>query len=209
MSGIRFAVAGGTLAGPSVAFGSHKDLAEDPYAITFRNKHRARFEALAASVRQAQHHGPQPPPPNLPPQAGTQREIASGGGMAGPGPTTRANESQIRGVADCRGHARIGCLLTQRTHAQQSRAALLSGDQRSAQDQRTEDYFRATGTRGQQLRRLFWGWRTQRHHERLAQQGRQRPTRGLDRQVVAKGRPSGLLHYRLKRRRIGGRPTGG
>ena len=50
---------------------SHKDLAEDPYATTFRNKHRTEFEALAASVREAQRPAPQPaaapPPPTLPP----------------------------------------------------------------------------------------------------------------------------------------------
>jgi hypothetical protein len=50
MRAIRFAVAGGTLAGPSMAIGSHADLANDPYALTFRKKHEADFRAFADQV---------------------------------------------------------------------------------------------------------------------------------------------------------------
>lgn len=52
MAGIRFAIAGGTLAGPSKALGSHRDLAADPYALTFRKKRTADFEALLAQVEE-------------------------------------------------------------------------------------------------------------------------------------------------------------
>jgi hypothetical protein len=53
MSGIRFAVAGGSLAGQSVAMGRHKDLAQDPYAVTFRNGKKAAFQDLASAVNLA------------------------------------------------------------------------------------------------------------------------------------------------------------
>lgn len=59
MSGIRFAIAGGTLSGDSKAIGSHRDLARDPYALTFRNKHKATFQALAAEINLARY-------PNMP-----------------------------------------------------------------------------------------------------------------------------------------------
>lgn len=69
MSGIRFAVAGGTLAGASVALGNHKDVAQDPYALTFRNKHRGDFEGLANAVRAAQAPAPVPLVPQTPQDA--------------------------------------------------------------------------------------------------------------------------------------------
>lgn len=53
MRGIRFAVAGGTLARSSVALGSHRDLAKDPYALTFRKGRLEEFQALAAEVNSA------------------------------------------------------------------------------------------------------------------------------------------------------------
>lgn len=53
MKGVRFAVAGGTEARTAVAFGSHKDLATDPYALTFRSKALPEFEALIARIEAA------------------------------------------------------------------------------------------------------------------------------------------------------------
>jgi hypothetical protein len=50
MSGIRFAVAGGSLAGASVAIGVHKDVAQDPYAVTFRNGKKSDFQTLASAI---------------------------------------------------------------------------------------------------------------------------------------------------------------
>lgn len=55
MRAIRFSVAGGSTAAPSVALGSHRDLASDPYALTFRKKHLADFEALALEVEAARN----------------------------------------------------------------------------------------------------------------------------------------------------------
>lgn len=68
MSGIRFAVAGGTLAGPSAAFGNHKDVAQDPYAVTFRNGKKADFAALVAAVDAARFPAPAPVPAMSGPQ---------------------------------------------------------------------------------------------------------------------------------------------
>ena len=53
MRAIRFSVAGGTAARSSVALGSHKDLAADPFAVTFRKKALPEFEALAAEIQAA------------------------------------------------------------------------------------------------------------------------------------------------------------
>lgn len=53
MRGIRFAVAGGTVAGPRKALGSHADLAQDPYALTFRTKHEPQFAALIDEIERA------------------------------------------------------------------------------------------------------------------------------------------------------------
>ena len=53
MRAIRFSVAGGTAAGASVALGSHKDLANDPFALTFKKKDMPEFEALAAEIQHA------------------------------------------------------------------------------------------------------------------------------------------------------------
>lgn len=50
MRAIRFSVAGGSTAGRSVALGSHRDLASDPYALTFRKKRLGEFEELAQAV---------------------------------------------------------------------------------------------------------------------------------------------------------------
>lgn len=53
MRGIRFSVAGGTMSAPSVVLGSHKDLANDPFALTFRKGALPEFEALAAEIQAA------------------------------------------------------------------------------------------------------------------------------------------------------------
>ena len=53
MRAIRFSVAGGTMAGQSVAYGSHKDIANDPFALTFRKKALPEFEALVEQVNAA------------------------------------------------------------------------------------------------------------------------------------------------------------
>jgi hypothetical protein len=53
MRAIRFAVAGGTMAGQSVALGSHKDLANDPFALTFKKKALPEFEALVNEINAA------------------------------------------------------------------------------------------------------------------------------------------------------------
>jgi hypothetical protein len=53
MRAIRFAVAGGSVAGPAVAMGSHRDAAKDPYALTFKKKALPEFEALVERVQAA------------------------------------------------------------------------------------------------------------------------------------------------------------
>jgi hypothetical protein len=53
MRAIRLAVAGGTIAGPSDAFGSHRDFANDPFALTFRKGSLPEFEALAQEIQTA------------------------------------------------------------------------------------------------------------------------------------------------------------
>lgn len=53
MRGVRFAVAGGTGAQASTALGVHKDLAQDPYGLTFRSKALSEFEALVAQIEAA------------------------------------------------------------------------------------------------------------------------------------------------------------
>lgn len=53
MKAIRFAVAGGTESGASVALGSHKDLAQDPYALTFKSKALPQFEELVRTLEGA------------------------------------------------------------------------------------------------------------------------------------------------------------
>lgn len=53
MRAIRFSVAGGTSAGQSIALGSHKDTANDPFALTFKKKALPEFEALASQIQQA------------------------------------------------------------------------------------------------------------------------------------------------------------
>jgi hypothetical protein len=72
MRGIKFAAeGGGTTAAP--VFGSHKALANDPYALTFRSKHEASFAALAGEVERARARprsmapAPRPDPPSAPP----------------------------------------------------------------------------------------------------------------------------------------------
>lgn len=53
MRAIRFSVAGGTIAGQSVALGSHKDFANDPFALTFKKKALPEFEALVDRINAA------------------------------------------------------------------------------------------------------------------------------------------------------------
>lgn len=53
MRGVRFAVAGGSQAHNQVALGAHKDLAQDPYGLTFRTKALPEFEALVSEVEAA------------------------------------------------------------------------------------------------------------------------------------------------------------
>ena len=53
MRAIRFSVAGGTTAGASIALGSHKDFANDPFALTFKKKLLPQFEALASEINSA------------------------------------------------------------------------------------------------------------------------------------------------------------
>lgn len=53
MKAIKFTVAGGTPAGPVKTLGTHRALAEDPYALTFRSKRSGEFEALAQQVQAA------------------------------------------------------------------------------------------------------------------------------------------------------------
>jgi hypothetical protein len=55
MRAIRFITAGGTVHGRSRALGSHKDLARDPQALTFRSGRLAEFQAFAAMVDQARN----------------------------------------------------------------------------------------------------------------------------------------------------------
>lgn len=50
MRAIRFSVAGGSMAGQSVAMGSHKDFANDPFALTFKKKALPEFEALVEQI---------------------------------------------------------------------------------------------------------------------------------------------------------------
>lgn len=53
MRAIRFSVGGGTIAKPSKAFGSHKDLATDPFALTFRKKALPEFQELVNEIQAA------------------------------------------------------------------------------------------------------------------------------------------------------------
>lgn len=53
MRAIRFSVAGGTMSGQSIAVGTHKDFANDPFALTFRKKALPEFEALVNEIQQA------------------------------------------------------------------------------------------------------------------------------------------------------------
>lgn len=53
MRAIRFSVAGGTLRGASVVLGSHKDFANDPFALTFRKAKVSEFEALCSEIATA------------------------------------------------------------------------------------------------------------------------------------------------------------
>lgn len=53
MKGIRFSVAGGTLQGAVRPVGSHKNLAQDPFALTFKSRRASEFEEFAAQVRAA------------------------------------------------------------------------------------------------------------------------------------------------------------
>ncbi|MCW2771084.1 MAG: hypothetical protein JWR27_2517 [Aeromicrobium sp.] len=55
MKGIRFAVAGGSVAGLQSFIGSHSKLAEDPYALTFRSSRREEFEAFMRAVLTAKY----------------------------------------------------------------------------------------------------------------------------------------------------------
>jgi len=53
MRAIRFSVAGGTMANQAVALGSHKDIANDPFALTFKKKALPEFEALVEEINAA------------------------------------------------------------------------------------------------------------------------------------------------------------
>lgn len=53
MGGIRFDAAGGTTQRRVAPIGSHKDLASDPQALTFRSSRRAEFEEFAVRVEDA------------------------------------------------------------------------------------------------------------------------------------------------------------
>ena len=53
MKAIRIITAGGTVHGRSRAFGSHKRLARDPQALTFRTGRLAEFQAFADMVETA------------------------------------------------------------------------------------------------------------------------------------------------------------
>lgn len=53
MKGIRFSVAGGTLQRGVQPIGSHKNLAQDPFALTFKSGRVSEFEEFAALVRAA------------------------------------------------------------------------------------------------------------------------------------------------------------
>lgn len=50
MRAIRFSTAGGSVAGRQVAFGSHRQMATDPYALTFRKGREAEFAAFRDAV---------------------------------------------------------------------------------------------------------------------------------------------------------------
>lgn len=54
MKGVRFSVAGGTVASShTTPGGKHSDLAKDPYAITFRSKALPEFEGLIGKIEAA------------------------------------------------------------------------------------------------------------------------------------------------------------
>jgi hypothetical protein len=53
MRGIKFTLSGGTDARRQMPMGSHKDVASDPYGLTFRKKHEAKFAALAYDIQRA------------------------------------------------------------------------------------------------------------------------------------------------------------
>lgn len=55
MKAIRVLTAGGTVHRRSRAFGSHKELARDPQALTFRSGRMAEFEAFADMVENARN----------------------------------------------------------------------------------------------------------------------------------------------------------
>jgi hypothetical protein len=50
MRALRISTAGGSTAGRQVALGSHRQMARDPYAVTFRKGRTADFEAFRAAV---------------------------------------------------------------------------------------------------------------------------------------------------------------
>lgn len=53
MRAIRFSVAGGSIGTGGLPAGTHKDLANDPNALTFKKKSLPEFEAFAAEVQAA------------------------------------------------------------------------------------------------------------------------------------------------------------
>ena len=55
MKAIRVITAGGTVHGRSMAFGSHKRLARDPQALTFRSGRLDEFASFAAMVEAARN----------------------------------------------------------------------------------------------------------------------------------------------------------
>ena len=57
MKGVRFATAGGTIAGRSKAFGSHKDLASDPYALTFKSGRLDEFKQFSDAIEATRSAG--------------------------------------------------------------------------------------------------------------------------------------------------------
>lgn len=53
MTGIKFTVSGATEVQNVKALGSHKDIAKDPYGLTFRKKNRPDFENLVEHINYA------------------------------------------------------------------------------------------------------------------------------------------------------------
>lgn len=50
MKAIRIAVAGGSIHGAQTFIGSHSQLIQDPFALTFKTWHKAKFEAFVAEL---------------------------------------------------------------------------------------------------------------------------------------------------------------